>query len=60
LHQQNGSGGFITTEKDAVNLGPLQSALAPLAIVPVKMELEHADDALNTILRVIQERSART
>jgi len=60
LRQQNGAGGFITTEKDAVNLGPLQSALAPLAIVPVKMELEHADDALNTILRVIEERIART
>jgi hypothetical protein len=32
------------------------STLEPLAVVPVKMELENADDAVDTMLRVIEER----
>ncbi len=43
-------GGFVTTEKDAVNLGPLFSALQPLAVIPVRMELQDADAALNGLL----------
>jgi tetraacyldisaccharide 4'-kinase len=56
LKQRSDAGGFVTTEKDAVNLGGHLSALAPLAVVPVKMELENADDAVDTMLRVIEER----
>lgn len=44
------AGGFVTTEKDAVNLGPLFSALKPLAVVPVRMELQDAEAALDTLL----------
>ena len=56
LKQRSAAGGFVTTEKDAVNLGGYLSSLAPLAVVPVKMELENADDAVDTMLRVIEER----
>ena len=44
------AGGFVTTEKDAVNLGPLFSALQPLAVIPVRMELQDADAAVNGLL----------
>jgi tetraacyldisaccharide 4'-kinase len=56
LQERSEAGGFVTTEKDAVNLGGFLSALAPLAVVPVKMELADADRCVDAILRVIEER----
>lgn len=56
LRERSEADGFITTEKDAVNLGGYLDALAPLAVVPVKMELADADNALDTMLRVIEKR----
>jgi tetraacyldisaccharide 4'-kinase len=58
LQERSEAGGFITTEKDAVNLGGYLSALPPLAVVPVKMELADAANAVDTMLRVIAERRA--
>jgi tetraacyldisaccharide 4'-kinase len=52
-------GGYVTTEKDAINLGPLRSALQPLAIVPVQMKLLDAPNAVDTLLRVVEERRRR-
>jgi tetraacyldisaccharide 4'-kinase len=60
LRERSESGGFVTTEKDAVNLGGYLDALAPLAVVPVKMELSDADNAMDTMLRVIEERRRRS
>ena len=56
LKQKSDAGGFVTTEKDAVNLGGYLAALSPLAVVPVKMELSDAANALDTILHKISER----
>ena len=56
LKQRSEASGFVTTEKDAVNLGSYLSALAPLAVVPVKMELSDAANALDTMLHKIDER----
>jgi tetraacyldisaccharide 4'-kinase len=56
LKQKSEAGGFVTTEKDAVNLGPFLKALDPLSVVPVRMELSDAANALDTMLRVIEER----
>ena len=56
LRERSEAGGFVTTEKDAVNLGGYLSALHPLAVVPVKMELADAANALDTMLRMIAER----
>jgi tetraacyldisaccharide 4'-kinase len=60
LRQQSEADGFVTTEKDAVNLGRLLSALEPIAIVPVKMELTDAANAVDTMLRVIAERTQQS
>ena len=57
LKRRSEAGGFVTTEKDAVNLGPYLSALEPLSVVPVTMELADAANALDTILRKIEERT---
>jgi tetraacyldisaccharide 4'-kinase len=56
LKQKSEAGGFVTTEKDAVNLGGYLSALEPLAVIPVKMELENSANAVDTMLRKIEER----
>lgn len=59
LHEQNKAGGFITTEKDAVNLGALAAQLGQLTIAQVVMEITEPADALDTMLRVIGERKVR-
>jgi tetraacyldisaccharide 4'-kinase len=56
LKQRSAAGGFVTTEKDAVNLGGYLSALEPLAVVPVKMDLSGAANAVDTMLHKIDER----
>lgn len=59
LGRRSEAGGFVTTEKDAVNLGPYLSALEPLSIVPVRMDLADAANAVDTMLRQIEERRGR-
>jgi tetraacyldisaccharide 4'-kinase len=56
LRQQSEAEGFVTTEKDAINLGGYLDALQPLAVIPVKMELVDAANAVDTMLRMIAER----
>lgn len=59
LKKRSEAGGFVTTEKDAVNLGGFLSALEPLAVVPVRMELSEAANAVDTMLYKIDERKPR-
>jgi tetraacyldisaccharide 4'-kinase len=59
LKQKSDAGGFVTTEKDAVNLGSYLSALGPLCVVPVRMELAEAANAVDTMLRMIEEQKHR-
>jgi tetraacyldisaccharide 4'-kinase len=53
LKQKNSAGGFITTEKDAVNLGSLARSLEPLSVAQVVMELIDSDQALGSLLQQI-------
>jgi len=59
LRQRSEADGFVTTEKDAVNLGPYLASLAPLSVIPVRMELENAANAVDTILRKVGVDSQR-
>lgn len=59
LRERCQGGGFVTTEKDAINLGELKSQLQPLNVVPVKMELVDAAAALDRMLEIIAERRQR-
>ncbi len=56
LRQRSRADGFITTEKDAVNLGTFLPALHPLSVVPVRMEWTDAANGVDTILARIAER----
>jgi tetraacyldisaccharide 4'-kinase len=59
LKRRSEAGGFVTTEKDAINLGPYLSALEPLAVIPVRMELADAAKVVDTILGKIEQRRGR-
>jgi tetraacyldisaccharide 4'-kinase len=59
LGNRNHARGFITTEKDATNLGPLLAQLGQVAIAHVTMQLEMPDAVVDTLLRVIRERTAQ-
>jgi tetraacyldisaccharide 4'-kinase len=48
--------GFITTEKDQINLGPFARKLEPLAIARLETSLANADAALGTILATLKQR----
>lgn len=58
LRDRSGADGFISTQKDAINLGKNYALLAPIAFPIVQMELLNSADARDTILRVISERRA--
>jgi tetraacyldisaccharide 4'-kinase len=45
-----GAGGFLTTEKDAVNLGSLPADLKPFAVAAVSFTLDHPADVVDAIL----------
>jgi tetraacyldisaccharide 4'-kinase len=55
-----GAGGFLTTEKDAVNLGPLHEDLKPLAVAALSLTLELPTDVLDIILARITEQKPRS
>jgi tetraacyldisaccharide 4'-kinase len=48
--------GFITTEKDAINLGPLVSQLRTFEAASLELELENPAQALDTLLHVLEQR----
>ncbi len=60
LREQHDAGGFLTTEKDAINLAAASTtafeALQPLVVVELKMELIDSEQCLDTMLGIIGER----
>jgi tetraacyldisaccharide 4'-kinase len=56
LRRENSADGFVTTEKDAVNLGAHRSVLEPLALAQVQMELEDADRVISHMLEAVAAR----
>jgi tetraacyldisaccharide 4'-kinase len=55
-----GGGGFLTTEKDAVNLGSLQADLKPLAVGVLTVTIDNSDAVVDAILARISERKPRS
>ena len=54
------AGGFLTTEKDAINLGPEQRCLEPLAIAELRLTLDRPTDVMDVILARIREGKPRS
>jgi tetraacyldisaccharide 4'-kinase len=59
MRSQAGADGFLTTEKDAVNLGSLQNDLVPVTVAELNLVL-HPADLVDTILARIAGRNARS
>jgi len=60
IHSKLGAGGFLTTEKDAVNLGSLQEELKPFAVAALSLTIDHPADVVDAILARITERKPRS
>ncbi|MGA7459575.1 MAG: tetraacyldisaccharide 4'-kinase [Candidatus Korobacteraceae bacterium] len=57
LRNRHGAGAFVTTEKDAINLQSHVAELAPLHVVPVRMQLQNAESAMSAMLARIAARN---
>jgi tetraacyldisaccharide 4'-kinase len=58
LRDERHADGFITTEKDSINLGEHTNLLQPITIAKVTLEMEDSANALDTMLRTISAQSA--
>lgn len=58
LRDQHGAGGFLTTEKDAINLGRLREDLKPLAIAVLSLMIDDPAGVVDAILSRIAARIA--
>ena len=47
------AGSFLTTEKDAINLGSLRDRLQPFSAAGLTITLDRLDDAVDAILTTI-------
>lgn len=57
LKNSTAADGFITTQKDLINLGALSSQLQPLWAAELQMQLEAPDKALTLLFETIEQRS---
>ena len=60
LRRQAGATVFVTTEKDAANLGPELASLEPVHLVYVDMQLEDEESAVEAVLNTIAGRRNRS
>ena len=58
LKKQTGASGFVTTEKDAINLGPLFAQLQPLRTATLRIDLESPERIMDELLMALEQRSA--
>ena len=56
LRDRNGASAFVTTEKDAVNLGEKLRELGTVHVIPLHLELQDANAAISELLTRIAER----
>jgi tetraacyldisaccharide 4'-kinase len=60
LRRQSEGDGFVTTEKDAINLGAFFASLDPISVVPVKMTLTDPANVVDSILHGVSQHGGRT
>jgi len=59
LRKQTGADGFITTEKDLINLGTLAAQLSPLMTAGLRIEIEPAQQVVIEMIKTIEQRSGQ-
>jgi tetraacyldisaccharide 4'-kinase len=56
LKTRSSARGFITTEKDAVNLGPLVSQLRTFETAGLELQIENAAELVATLIKTLKDR----
>jgi len=46
--------GFVTTEKDFINLGPLAAELTPLSVAQLTLKVERMDELVDRVMAVVR------
>ena len=54
LKKKSGAAGFVTTEKDAINLGTLSAQLQPLRTATLRLDMESHDSVMAEILKTLK------
>jgi tetraacyldisaccharide 4'-kinase len=54
------AGGFLTTEKDAINLAPEQHCLEPLAVAELRLTIDDPAEVVDAIFARIRDRKPRS
>jgi len=54
----SGAAGFVTTEKDLINLGALAEQLSPMSGVKLSVSVDRPEDLLARVLRLVAARGA--
>ena len=54
------AGGFLTTEKDAINLAPEQHCLEPLAVAELRLTIDRPAEVVDAIFARITDRKPRS
>jgi tetraacyldisaccharide 4'-kinase len=60
FREQHDASAFVTTEKDAVNLGEKLRELGTVHVIPLHIELEDADSVVKELLECVAERKRGT
>ena len=56
LKTSSSARGFITTDKDAINLGPLSSQLRTFETAGLELQIENAAELAGTLIKTLEER----
>lgn len=57
MRADSGAEGFITTEKDQINLGGYAKQLSPLSVVKLSVSVDRAEELLARVLQLVAARS---
>jgi tetraacyldisaccharide 4'-kinase len=60
MRDKHSAGGFLTTDKDAINLGSWRDRLQPLAVASLNLRLDRPDDIIDAILARIANRKPQS
>ncbi|HXR10602.1 MAG TPA: tetraacyldisaccharide 4'-kinase, partial [Candidatus Acidoferrales bacterium] len=60
MRAKRGPGGFLTTEKDVVNLASLRAELEPFTVATLNLTLDRPADLADAILARIEKRKLRS
>lgn len=60
IQRRHSAGGYLTTEKDLVNLGEYRQALNPLSVAVLRVTIERSTDLVDTILARIAGQMPRS